>query len=144
MIKATTPTGVGLAVLLAIGVPACSSVSAASPHHTLTGSVEIIDATDEPFTPGSGCDGSDTGGFSDLAAGADVTVKNGSGRIIAIGSLREGKPNYDGATCTMPLKVSGIPKASFYQVEVSHRGELSYSYAQLQRRHWRVSLTIGG
>jgi hypothetical protein len=125
------------------GVAYGSAVAASSSHHTLTGSVEILDTQDEPFTPGQGCDGSETTGYSDLSTGAQVTVKNGSGKIIAIGQINEGKPNYDGATCTMPLRVSGIPKASFYQVEVSHRGELDYSYAQLQNRHWRGSLTIG-
>lgn len=134
---------------LLIGVCISSPAGASSSRHTLTGSVVIADSQAvvsgvPDWSPGGQCDGSTTNGYGDLSAGAQVTVKNGSGRIVAVGTIREGKPNYDGATCTMPLKVSGIPKASFYQVEVSHRGELSYSYAQLQRRHWRVSLTIGG
>ena len=138
MMRGTAATAVVLVAFLGIGLLTCGPAGAASPHHTLTGSLEIIDENLEPFGNSTQCDGSDDGGFSDLSAGAQATVKNGSGRILAIGSIKEGKSNYDGATCTMPLRVSGIPKASFYEVEVSHRGELDYSYEQLQNRHWRV------
>jgi hypothetical protein len=38
-------------------------------------------------------DGTGVDGFGDLSAGAHVTVKNASGRTIAIGSIRGGKPS---------------------------------------------------
>jgi hypothetical protein len=39
--------------------------------------------------------------------------------------------------------VEGIPDAKFYQVEVSHRGALTYSPSDLDQCGWKIELTLG-
>lgn len=133
--------------VLGMGLPA----SASSSRHNITGSLQITDsgptgASIHLPSFGGSCDGStdDNGsGYDDLSAGSQVTVKNGSGHIVAIGTLRTGRSSQSGFECTMPLKVNSVPKASFYQINIGHRGAIDYSYKQMQRKGWRVSLTIG-
>jgi hypothetical protein len=35
-----------------------------------------------------------------------------------------------------------VPASRFYQVEVSHRGRLTYPASALKRRHWTIDLSI--
>lgn len=97
---------------------------------TLNGTVELdngggLDGTN--FSAGAdGCSGTD--GYSDLTDGASVTVYDSAGTVIAVGSLDAGRQV--GEACLFPWSVSHVKKSSFYKVEVSHRGQLTYSYAQ--------------
>jgi hypothetical protein len=144
-----------LAALIAISVfvviVTASSKKPVPTTQTLTGTMQITDSTNSPFdgnNPPSNaqlpCDGSlDTGGYNDLAAGATVTVKNGSGNVIATGSLQEGTAGGDGSTCSMPFTVADVPQEPFYQVEVANRGNVTFSLNQMRNSEWVVSLTIG-
>lgn len=140
-----------LAVALLI-VAGCSAPAAspsapptASPKpvvHLLTGSLELQDP--DGWTYGAGdndCFGD--GGYSDIDEGADVTVKNQDGSIIATGRLEAGRITNQGVNCTFNFSVAGIPDATFYSVEVSHRGELRYSKAELEQQNWTVTFTLG-
>ena len=113
--------------------------------------MQITDSSNSPFdgnnppsNAGLPCDGTlDTGGYNDLAAGATVTVKNGSGNVIGTGSLKEGTAGGDGSTCSMPFTVTDVPQVPFYQVEVANRGNVTFSLNQMRNSKWVVSLTIG-
>lgn len=106
-----------------------------------------------------------TGGYSDFAAGMNVTVKDGSGRIVGVGSATNLSDDDLPATTTPPddleFQLAGvqasahthtqcwlkftvpIKKADFYQIEVGHRGGLSYSYDDLKKNDFFVQLTLG-
>lgn len=107
-----------------------------------------------------------TGGYSDFQAGMNVTVKDGKGNIVGVGSaenLSEKDNSLDTVsgpdsvfqtaavlgraqmykTCYLKFTVP-IKKADFYAVSVGRRGEVSYSYADLKDRDFVVGLTLGG
>jgi hypothetical protein len=82
-------------------------------------------------------------GYEDVTDGAQVTVSSPSGRILAVGRLGGGrlararylKP------CRFHFTVTGIPEGlPLYKVEVSHRGALTYSEADLRKG---LTLTLG-
>lgn len=76
-------------------------------------------------------------GFSDLAAGAQVTVTDAAGKTLAVGSLGRGTAEgitSDGraTTCSLPFKVAGVPGGvGPYGVEVAHRGVVRFSEGEL-------------
>ena len=108
-------------------------------HGTLTlQSEDVASAYKSP--PGSRCSGA--GGFSDLDIGAGVTVTDQAGRIVGTSSISSSSKG-DPKTCTFTFDVPGVPNRSFYKVEVSHRGGITYSYNQLQTAGWSIATTIG-
>jgi hypothetical protein len=107
-------------------------------HGTLT-----LTSSSDISRSGSNCSGA--GGYSDLTAGAAVTVKNESGTVIATGSLDRGVSDatYPTVVCHFSFTISNIPDAKFYSVEVTHRGALTYSQDQLNSDGWQVDASIG-
>lgn len=92
---------------------------------TVDGTVTVADAG-KGFSD-TGCRG--TGGYSDLAEGTPVAISDASGKTIAIGRLETGRVS--GADCVFPFHVS-VPRSDFYGIEVSHRGVVKYSRAEVQ------------
>jgi len=80
-------------------------------------------------------------GLSDISVGAQVTVRNGDDKVIAIGQLGDGvartvdRTSKSGAAiCSFSLAVSGVPEgSSFYSVEVAHRGPVQFTSAAMRR-----------
>jgi hypothetical protein len=69
------------------------------------------------------------GGYSDIGPGAAVTISDESGKLLAKGSI-EGSYAQAGS-CVLTFKVFDVPAgAKFYKLEVSHRGEMSYTEAE--------------
>ena len=91
--------------------------------------------------PASNCYG--TGGFSDIAQGLAVTVRNESGTILGTSRLGAGSRNVSGNRCEFTFVVRGIPKSAFYSVEVGRRGELTYSHSEMVQKSWRVTASLG-
>lgn len=87
------------------------------------------------------------GGYSDIQAAMPVTIKDGTGNIIATGETSAGsKPSgseYGSNQCIFVFKVDNVPKVNFYSVEVAHRGALNYSFEELQKRNWEVVFSLG-
>lgn len=89
-------------------------------------------------------------GYDDVRTGAQVTVRDDASKVVALGALTEGHVTEqftEGALigyaykCTFKFAVTGVPEGhAIYSVEVSHRGELHYSRADLNP--W-LKLTIG-
>jgi hypothetical protein len=91
------------------------------------------------FTTGSSCSGS--GGYSDIDTGSSVTVYDGSGAVVATGILGSGRAT-SSSTCEFAVTVPDVPAGSdFYQVEVSHRGKVTFEGRRLQTDGF--SLTLG-
>lgn len=81
-------------------------------------------------------------GYADIRPGAQVTVTDAAGKVIAVGSVDVGTaqgitaPDANGlqraTTCVLPFRVTGVPHGvGPYGVEVSHRGVLHYDEAKL-------------
>ena len=133
---------VKLALLALMFVVAACGSSAAAPTHQLDGTIHLT--TSGGLTrSGASCAG--TGGYEDFQAGTPVTVKNEAGTIIASGALGSGvsDPVYPTVACNFAFTVKGVPQAKFYSVEVSHRGAITYSAADLAAKNWKVTLSIG-
>lgn len=148
--------------LLLLTLAACSAPSSPPDTHTLRGSVSLSasGATLGDYLRSiEGAGNSDgvcrgAGGYEDLGEGTQVVVRNESGEVIATGALGAGSlplsednspttTSYDWSPCTFPIEVTDVPDAEFYTVEVSHRGGLTYSAAELEGLDWQPQLTIG-
>lgn len=121
-----------LALFLAVG---CGPSQA---RHTLSGTLTLPWGQCITESAGSGTL-TGTGGYSDIAVGTSVVVKDQSGTVLATGHLSFKSGN----GCHWNLKVTDIPDASFYQVEVSHRGAITYSRADLDKANWEINLSLG-
>jgi hypothetical protein len=102
---------------------------------TITGEFALFDSE-----LGSDCQGS--GGYSDIGPGASVTVRNEKGETIGTSNLGSGE-HISGFGCTYDFTVDGVPNAKFYRIEVSHRGEVEYSRAEIEAADWNVNLSLG-
>ncbi|ATE58379.1 hypothetical protein CNX65_25245 [Actinosynnema pretiosum] len=85
------------------------------------------------------CEG--TRGYDDISEGTQVSVYDASGTIVAISELTNS--NYlPGGLCRFTFAVPDVPDGErIYQVEVSHRGKISYTEADA--RAGEVNLTLG-
>jgi hypothetical protein len=84
-----------------------------------------------------------TGAYDDIKAGAAVTVKNEGGKIIGTTRLTDQPIRVPGYTCVLNFKVTGLPRADSYSIAVGRRGEMTYSYADMQKAKWMVDLIVG-
>lgn len=106
---------------------------------TIRGYLSLVDSD------GSGIAAQDrachgTGGYSDIGAGAPVTVADEAGTVIATGSLDGGAVQTGECFFTFTI---AVPDADFYRIEVSHRGEMTYSRQQMEDNGWMIFLTLG-
>jgi hypothetical protein len=71
-------------------------------------------------------------GYDDVTPGAQVTVTSPKGDVVAVGRLDTGD-KHGAFTCRFPFTVEDIPIGSkLYSVEVSHRGALTYTQAEME------------
>lgn len=81
-----------------------------------------------------------TGGFSDIAAGAQVTVTDQAGATIALGKLTTGRARGEGG-CSFGFYILDVPLGKgFYGVEVSHRGVIRFAESEVTTSQVKVSL----
>jgi len=96
-------------------------------------------AKDAASIEGLECQGGS--GYGDIATGSQVTVRDGAGKVVAVGQLAKGvaRPvgkdgEFSAANCSFALTVNGVPKGSaFYSVEVAHRGQVQFAAADIQK-----------
>ena len=87
-----------------------------------------------------------TGGYDDIRDGLEVAVTDAAGTVIGLGRLssKPGEDTFAGRrTCEYEFTVSGLPDASFYGVEVGHRGVVRFSAADLAQKGWAVEVELG-
>jgi hypothetical protein len=134
--------------VLAIGTALGAAVVGACWAGTsLAGGEERTFSTDGTLTvagigvglePDERCSGTD--GYSDIDFGAQVSVADAAGTLVAKGSLSFGKKTEQG--CEFPFTVDDIaPGSKFYTVEVSHRGGLTQTEDEL--RAGGLAFTLG-
>jgi hypothetical protein len=132
----------GVAVLVLV-LSACGAAATPTPPptHSITGSLALHGSAGSEFAvSGATCAG--LGGYDDVTQGATVTVKDQAGTIIATGHLDAGGFNASSG-CVFGFKIDPVPDATFYTIEVSHRGALTYSKDELASRSWQVAFTLG-
>jgi hypothetical protein len=112
-----------------------TSARAVSSRYTIHGTFTLIDYQSAE----NSCIG--TGGFDDISDGTQVVVTNTNGTVIGQGSLESGSQK-EMVTCVYDFTVSGLPRATFYGVTVSHRGEQNYSFERLAQTGWKVRLDL--
>lgn len=128
--------GVAVVVLGAVG---CGSEKPAP--FTLRGSLTLKDpvALDPNHVACSG-----SGGENDIVQGAAVTVYDAGGKVVGSGSLGSGRYASEDSTapCLFPFSVPNVPGGSkFYQVEVSHRGKVTFSADEVKAG--KVGMSLG-
>jgi hypothetical protein len=88
-----------------------------------------------------------SGGYSDIEAAMPVTIKDGTGKIIATGKTGAGSQpsgsEFASVQCIFVFKIDNVPKVDFYSIEIGRRGALNYSFDEIQKRNWKVALSIG-
>jgi len=82
-------------------------------------------------------------GYSDIAAGAPVVVRDQAGATVGSGSLSSGAAEPSRRGCAFHFSVNSLPVASSYTVTVGQRGGLPYSYADLKNSGWNVTMGLG-
>lgn len=103
-----------LAVVAAAAIAGCGAGQAAGPKataaapaattHTVSGTVTLTDA----LTALSGCIGQ--GGYSDINAGAEMTVTNQSQTVLGSVSLGDGVPDSTSTSCVYSFSVLTFQK----------------------------------
>lgn len=114
------------------------SIPLVNPKYTIKGSLTLVD---------SDIEGSDEycyggGGYSDIEANMSVTIRDGQGNILATGNTGSGQKE-SLVQCVFSFEIPDIPKSDFYAIEVGRRGELNYSFEELNAKEWTVGLSIG-
>lgn len=131
------------AAALALGAALAACGGSAPAHRaapiTVTGVLEVTDAS--PAGDTAGCDYGADDGYSDISQGAQVTVSVAA-KVIAVGQLQAGSDATDSGTCSFVFTVNGVPAGRrLYGIQVSHRGTLYYTAAQLRKG---IQMTLGG
>ncbi|WP_432493159.1 hypothetical protein [Kineococcus auxinigenes] len=141
--------GLGMASFGAVAVAGkavkATATSVMPTTQTITGTMAVVNGN---YKEGSGVCWSGKG-YEDISKGTRVTVRDGSGNILATSSL--GSSQGDGfdagvlesVYCNYPFSVTDVPKADFYEIEVGRRGSLEFSYQELADQNWAVSFNLG-
>ncbi len=105
-----------------------------SDAYTVTGTVILSNG--EFINTGGACYG--MGDFQDIRPGAKVVVTDAAQRTVATGAIETAQETV--AECHLTFRVEDVPRGdAFYGVEVTHRGRLQYTAADLEQ-HLMLSL----
>jgi hypothetical protein len=98
----------------------------------------VLQLTDSRVVVSNGtCSG--TGGYADITTGASITVSDASHTTVATGELGVGQGG--AGSCTFTFTISDVPDSSaFYSVEVTHRGQVTFSRDVLRTQGAQLSL----
>jgi hypothetical protein len=135
-----------LAIALLVGACGGTTASPSPETRAITGTFLLSNGERPNDRDIGGCSG--TGGYSDIHVGTNVVVRDATDTIIGASSLvidpngpePVASGNYQ---CGYAFTVAGLPDSAFYTVEVSHRGALTYSRADMKASGWTVEFTIG-
>ena len=101
---------------------------------TVTGSLRLY---------GSDCVHPGAGGYSDIDMGAGVVLTNQDKKIIGVSVLDRGSPGHTWS-CYFPFTIRNVPaNEEYYAVEVTHRGAIVHSRADMILNGWSFDLVLG-
>ena len=118
------------------------------PMITLTGEFTL---TADPAFPSmtsvdedDSCSGS--GGYSDFGTGMNVTIRDGDGNIVGSTSTDRAEYVSTGSTEALYCQTgfeTDVDIVDFYAIGIGSRGELTYSFEDLEDQDFNLSLTLG-
>jgi hypothetical protein len=83
------------------------------------------------------------GGYADMRAGASVVLTDREGTVLGSTTLERGQPDYDDQICSYPFTFHKVPTDhGQYAVEVSHRGKVLKSRAEMVQSGWTYFLSL--
>jgi hypothetical protein len=136
-----------LGLVLTVALSGCSATttSANGPStFKTTGSISVPSGADPRYvgTPCSGFRGVDdqpiAGNYSDIKTGAQVVVKDGSGKTIALSTLDAGTLAQASGSATLVCRSSfalkGLPNAKFYSIHIgnSTRSDVQFTESEMK------------
>lgn len=127
-------------IVLALALAACSP--AAPLTHDVSGTFTLTSTDGVLQQAAAHCEGK--GGFGDITAATQITVKNQANEIIGTTNLGIGDKGARDAECIFSFSLKGLPDATFYSFESGHRGAVTFSNAEMKANGWKVALTLGG
>ncbi len=99
-----------------------------SDARTVTGTVILNDG--DFINTGSACYG--MGGFEDIRPGAKVSITDAAQQTVAVGVIESASEA--GNECHLNFLVEDVPRGEdFYGIEVTHRGRVQYTAADLEQ-----------
>lgn len=115
------------------------------PTITITGTFTLVaDPKLDASQAGRPCSGS--GGYSDFGSGMNVTIRDGSGTIIATTNTTDAEwvqlDQVGGVWCRTSFETTA-DIVDYYTIAIGRRGELSYSFDELKAANFEVALTLG-
>ena len=103
----------------------------------ISGVLDLLDSE----TADAGCEGQ--GGYSDIDAGTQVVVRDGSGEILGSTNLGPGEVE-DGVACIYEFLVIGVPDdRKQYVLEIGRRGQVVSSRAEMLADEWSFEVGLG-
>ena len=95
---------------------------------------------------GQPCTAADAG-YADIHAGTPVVLRDKSGAMVGSATLGDGTLRRQPLRgrdddCLFRFSLT-VPERAEYRIEVSRRGAVAFSQADLERSHWTANLTIG-
>ena len=103
----------------------------------ISGVLDLLDSE----TADAGCEGQ--GGYSDIDAGAQVVVRDGSGEILGSTNLGPGEVE-DEVACIYEFLVIGVPDdRKQYVLEIGRRGQVVSSRAEMLADEWSFEVGLG-
>jgi hypothetical protein len=95
---------------------------------------------------GAPCVAADAG-YADIHAGTPVVLRDKSGAVVGSATLGDGTLHQQPLRgrdddCLFRFSLT-VPDRAEYRIEVSSRGAVAFSQADLERTHWTANLTIG-
>ncbi len=132
------------ALLAGCAAPAEAPVESQEPEgRTITGRFTLNSATVDRNADLTRCEGTD--GYSDIEQGTSVTLRDGDGNVAGTSRLEvagaDAFGNFPG--CIYTFTFDDVADADFYAVEISDRGEIVYSRADLEAADWRIVTELG-
>lgn len=118
----------GAAGTLWLNRPASKPATTSSPNAIpISGTVTLNDGFGVEGLPCSG-----EGGYGDIREGAQVVVTDAASKTLAVGALGPGRRDAK-QDCEFAFSVTAPSGQQFYGLEISHRGRLQYSAAQVSK-----------
>lgn len=88
-------------------------------------------------------------GYEDVEPGTRLEVTDGDGNALAAGKLEKGElaTSYEDKVgramdCRLPFTIEDVPLAESYTIVLEDRGDLTYSFQDLERQGWKVAFSI--
>lgn len=83
------------------------------------------------------------GGYKDISGGMTVKVQDGKQNILALGKTEVGHSDGTAIGCSFDFEVNDVPKSDFYVITVGNRGGINYSFDEINKRDWKVYISLG-